>query len=162
MRRLLFAAALALGATSAAQELPPAAELGAGTRVMLKTVDALSSKTNAKGDFVRLVVAEDVASGGIVLIAAGTEAVGQVSDSREKGGLGVSGKLSIRPLHVRVGDRTVRLNGASDDTGKVTAGAVAGLIFFPTISGKSAVIPAGAVLIAQVERTTTLPAAPAQ
>lgn len=129
-----------------------------GTEIPLVTATTLSSKTSAKGDFVVLETAADVQVEDHLVIAAGTKVTGQVTDAQAKGALGMSGRLAIRPLYLRVGDVTVRLGGASSGKGSVTAGAVAGMVFLtPGFTGRSAVLPQGTPLSGFVERAIDLP-----
>lgn len=109
MRFAVLAASCLLVAPAAAEAQP--VTIHAGAHLTLATTEDLSSKTMAKGDMVALRVAEEFRIEGRLVIPAGTPAVGQVSDVRASGGLGVSGKLVIRPLYVRVGDATIRLRG---------------------------------------------------
>lgn len=162
MKRILFAAVLALAGVTPLQAREVL--LPAGTRLVLATVDELSSKTEQTGDPVRLRLRDDVAIDGIVAIAAGTPAVGQVADARGTGAFGTSGKLAITPLYIQVGGTTVRLAGGQDARGKTGTGTVAGLLVTPLVSGRSARIPAGTALSAIVLRDVRLEftATPAQ
>jgi hypothetical protein len=150
--------ALPAGAARAGTDATTAITLKAGTPIELATAEPLSSKTHAKGNRIALRVTRDVIVDGIVVIAAGTDAVGQISDSREKGGLGMTGKLAVQPLYLLRGAQTVRLAGTAGDTGAVEAGTVIGLALLPTVSGRSAVIPEGTRLPARIDRTVTLAA----
>jgi hypothetical protein len=129
-----------------------------GTPVKLVTLDALSSKTSAKGDLVRLQTSADVMVNGVVAIPAGTAATGQIADARAKGAMGMSGKLLIRPLFLRAGSTTVRLSGQALERASVSAGAVIGTVAtaLPVFTGRSAVVPAGSPVAGVVERTVTL------
>lgn len=133
--------------------------LTAGTEIQLVTTAPFSSKTSVKGDLVPLTVDEDVRVGERIIIPKGSAATGQIADARAKGALGMSGKLLIRPLYVRIGDDTVRLTGAINGKGSVTAGAVAGMVLLtPAFTGRSAAIPAGTRMTAIVERSILMPA----
>lgn len=155
---------LALAATLLAPCRPAVAQadrlavtLHSGTPVPLVTVDALSSRTHAKGDMVALRTGADVTVDGVVVIPRGTQATGQVEESRDTGGMGMNGKLTVRPLYLRLGDRIVRLTGAVANTGKTKADTVIGMVLLtPLLSGRSAVIPAGTTIGATVEKTTRL------
>jgi hypothetical protein len=128
-----------------------------GTDVRLATAEPLSSKTSVKGDLVPLTVTEDVRIGNYVIIPAGTAAVGQISDARTKGAMGMSGRLVIRPLYLQVHGRTVRLTGSERAKGSVEPGAVVGMaVVGPAFTGRSAVIPAGSPVLAMTEKTTDL------
>lgn len=128
-----------------------------GTDVRLATAQPLSSKTNVKGDLVSLTVTEDVRIGDLVAIPAGTAAVGQISDARAKGAMGMNGRLVIRPLYLQVNGRTVRLTGAEREQGSVEAGAVVGMaVLGPVFTGRSVNIPAGTLVWAMTEKTAVL------
>jgi hypothetical protein len=128
-----------------------------GTDVRLATAQPLSSKTNVKGDLVPLTVTDDVRIGDQVVIPAGTAAVGQISDARAKGAMGMNGRLVIRPLYLQVKGRTIRLAGAEREKGSVAAGAVVGMaVLGPAFTGRSANIPAGTPVLAITERTALL------
>lgn len=148
----LLAAPAALIAQSTSIVLP------VGTPIGLITVTPLSTKANVKGDMVEFTTVEDVSVDGVVVIPRGTQAIGQVSDSRAKGAMGMSGRLLVRPLYLRVGDTIVRLAGRASDKASVTAGAVLGSVALraPFFTGRSAAIPAGTPLTAVVEKTVTL------
>ena len=128
-----------------------------GTDVRLATAQPLSSKTSVKGDLVPLTVTEDVRIGDHVVISAGTAAVGQISDARAKGAMGMTGRLVIRPMYLQVHGRTVRLTGSEREKGSVEAGAVAGMALLgPAFTGRSASIPIGTPILAMTERTVVL------
>jgi hypothetical protein len=128
-----------------------------GTEVRLATAQPLSSKTSIKGDFVPLTVTDDVRIGDQLVIPAGTAAVGQISDARAKGAMGMNGRLVIRPLYLQVHGRTVRLAGSEREKGSVEAGAVIGMaVLGPLFTGRSATIPAGTPMLAMTERTAVL------
>ncbi len=135
--------------------------LPVGTPVPLATMTALSSKANVKGDMVRLRTTRDVVIDGRVVIPADTEAVGQIADARAKGAMGMSGKLTLRPLYLEVGGRVVRLTGAAAEKGEVDPGAVVGMVLLtPGFTGRSATIPAGAPVPAVVEKAVAVEPAP--
>ena len=143
---------LVLPAAAAAQPVT----VRAGAHLTLATTEDLSSKTTAKGDIVALRLAQDFSIDGRVVIPAGTPAVGQVSNARASGGLGVSGMMAIRPLYVRVRDVTIRLRGISLERASVDSGVVIGVALVGVASGKSATIPAGTILGAEVEKDVSL------
>ena len=157
--------------------------LRAGTEVPLKLEEGLSSNDKAirEGQQFHLSVAENVMVGNMVVIPAGSPALGEITDLRRKGMWGKSGHIVARALSVRVGDRLIRLTGNFDEHGTTgTAGVVAAIAFVPIagflMTGTSAKIPAGsgvkafldedvaiAMPAAAVAATTLVPAAtPAQ
>lgn len=133
--------------------IAPAADgvLRAGTEVPLVMSESIT--TNGKklrvGQRIRLQVASDVRLGSAVVIPAGSLAEGEVTDVKNKGMWGQSGRIEARVLNVRVGDRLIRLSGSFDDKGVTgTAGVVASIALVPLagffVTGTSASIPAGA------------------
>jgi hypothetical protein len=132
--------------------LPTATEsvLRAGTPVPLVMAESIT--TNGKelrvGQRVRLTVGSDVRLGSAVVIPAGSPAEAEITDVRNKGMWGKSGRIEARVLNVRVGDRLIRLSGTFDDKGVTgTAGVVAAVALVPLagffVTGTSANIPAG-------------------
>jgi hypothetical protein len=132
--------------------LAPAGEsvLRAGTEVPLVMAESIT--TNGKklrvGQRVRLTVGSDIRLGTSVVIPAGSPAEAEVTDVRNKGMWGKSGRIEARVLNVRVGDRLIRLSGSFDDKGVTgTAGVVAAVALVPIagffVTGTSASIPSG-------------------
>jgi hypothetical protein len=153
-----IAMALAVPSASMAQEKPPALVLPATTRILLITAEDLSSKTSQKGQMVNLVTKYDILVDGAVAIPAGTKAVGKISDVLAKGFFGQSGSIVVEPMYIRVGDDTVRLIGRAESRGSISAGAVVGLLFVSAgFTGRSAIIPAGSELNAEVLSQVELP-----
>jgi hypothetical protein len=124
--------------------------LRAGTDVPLVMSEGLTTngKKLREGQRIHLAVASDVRLGAVVVIPAGSPAEGEITDVRNKGMWGKSGRIEARVLNVRVGDRLIRLTGTFDDKGVTgTAGVVAAIAFVPIagffMTGTSAKIPAG-------------------
>ena len=129
---------------------PTESVLRAGTPVALVMAEGIT--TNGKklrsGQRVHLTVASDVRLGSQVVIPAGSLAEGEITDVRNKGMWGKSGRIEARVLSVRVGDRMIRLSGTFDDKGVTgTAGVVGAVLLLPVagffLTGTSANIPAG-------------------
>jgi hypothetical protein len=169
-RALVFGFAL-LPALAIAQSTgvePPATptttiRLAPGAMIALELQDTLSSRTNYKGDAIRLLVVEDVLQDGTVIIPRGTTATGEVTDVQAKGALGQSGKLEARLLYATVRGSTIRLSGALSARGKSngaeTLGAIAAIGTFPLFfSGKSATIAAGTRMTARIDREAIITA----
>lgn len=138
--------------TAPVARLAPSSDntLRVGTEVELKTAEYLSTEHKALrvGQRVQLVVAEPVMLGGRVVIPAGSPAVAEITDVRNKGMWGKSGHFNGRVLYVRVGDRQIRLSGTFDDHGSTgTAGVVAAVALLPiagfVMTGTSAKMPIG-------------------
>lgn len=133
---------------------PPAAGssmLRTGTPLPLKMAEALTTKEKAVkvGQRVRLEVAENVLVNGQIVIPAGSPAMGEVTDVRNKGMWGKSGKINARVLYVTVNGRQIRASGQFDDKGTTgTGGVVASVALVPLagffVTGTSANIPLGA------------------
>lgn len=151
-----MSAALLLLALAGPQQCTVPALLQRGHRVQIEIVDKLTSRTHQKGNVVAMRVAENVVVGGRVAIAAGTPVTGQISDSADKGGMGASGMLTVRPLFLRTNGAVVRLMGDTPERGTLPAGSVIGMPFIVTLSGRSAVIEPGTPLIGMVEKEVTL------
>ena len=170
-------AALALpGATAVAQPtapqvimpVPVATVLRTGTPVVLRLAEGISTKEKAAktNDRVRMEVAEAVTVGGVVVIPVGSPAVGELTDVRNKGMWGKSGRIVGRALTVNANGRTIRLSGTFDTKGGAgTAGAVAvsAIVFLPAgffMTGKSAELPAGSTVRAFIDEDVPLSIVP--
>jgi len=159
--RIRHAVALLLGvAATGVAGAPQPLVLQSGTIVHLETAAPLSSKTSVKGDLVVLRTTDDVRIAEQIVIPRGTAATGQVTDVRAKGAMGMSGRLVVRPLFLKLGELTVRLSGEQAQVkGSVTAGAVAGMaLLTPGFTGRSAAMPAGTQILGYVERTISMDA----
>lgn len=139
--------------------------LRAGTEVPLKLEEGLDSndKTIREGQQFHLTVANDVMLGNMVVIPAGSQATGEITDLRRKGMWGKSGHISARALNVRVGDRLIRLTGNFDEHGVTgTAGVVGAVVFVPIagffMTGTSAKMPAGSGVKAFLDEDLTIAA----
>lgn len=125
--------------------------LRTGTKVSLKMAEGLTTKGKKLrvGQRFQLEVAEDVRLGDVTVIPAGTPATGEVTDVRNKGMWGKSGRIGAQLLYMRVNGRQIRLSGQLDDKGVTgTAGVVGAIVFVPIagflMTGTSAEIPLGA------------------
>lgn len=146
MNLRLLACALLLAPATAATAAQPVAPIAApnagmavlrvGTEVPLKLSELLTTKDKAAkvGQRFRMETSEAVVVQGMTVIPAGSPAVGEVTDVKNAGGWGKSGKLNARILYVTVNGRQIRLSGAFDEKGKskgVGAAAVSALVFAP-------------------------------
>ena len=162
--------ACAQTATIAASTTPPvyvgapmSNVLRAGTEVMLKTSEALTTegKKLQQGQRVQLEVLSPVMLNGVTIIPAGSPATAEITDIRNKGGWGKSGRINARVLYVRVGDRQIRLSGTFDDKGTTgTAGVVASIALVPLagffVTGTSARIAMGSAVKAFLDEDVTV------
>lgn len=181
--KMLAVAACALASSvSYAQQAPttaaviaaptaPGAVLRAGTKISLKMAEELTTKGKKLrvGQRFQLEVAEDVRFNDAVVIPAGTPATGEITDVRNKGMWGKSGRIGGQLLYLRVNGRQIRLSGQLDDKGVTgTAGVVGAVAFVPVagffISGTSAKLPLGGAVTGfldediQIEMAATPPA----
>ncbi len=125
--------------------------LRSGTPVPLKMSEMLTTKGKKLkvGQRFNMEVAQSVEVNGVVVIPAGSPAVGEVTEVRNKGMWGKSGAINARVLYTRVNGRQIRLSGSLDDKGTTgTAGVVGALVVVPVagffMTGTSAVVPLGA------------------
>lgn len=127
------------------------AVLRAGTPIQLRMLEEVTTKKKAArvGQRFMMEVAAPVEINGVVVIPAGTPAWGEITEVRNKGMWGKSGKLTARLLYVRVDGRQIRLTGTFDDKGVTgTAGVVGAVALIPVagffMTGTSATFPKGA------------------
>lgn len=148
-------------ATAPAATLAPAAAviapvptnnavLRAGTPVALRLMEEVTTKKKAArvGQRFMMEVAEPVVVNSVTVIPAGTPAWGEITNVRNKGMWGKSGKLDARILYLRINGRQIRLTGTFDDKGVTgTAGVVGAVALVPIagffVTGTSATLPKG-------------------
>jgi hypothetical protein len=137
--------------------------LRAGTEVVLRMSEGLTTqgKDLKVGQRFQMEVADDVRLGSVVVIPRGSPATGEVTDVRNKGMWGKSGRINARVLFVRVDGRQIRLTGQVDDKGVTgTGGVVAAVAFLPIAgfftTGTSAKIPVGAPVKAFLDEDLTI------
>ncbi len=126
------------------------AVLRAGTPVQLRLMEEITTEKKAArvGQRFMLEVAAPVEINGAVVIPVGSPAWAEITDVRNKGMWGKSGKLNARLLFVRVNGRQIRLTGSFDDKGVTgTAGVIGAVALVPVVgffvTGTSAVFPKG-------------------
>ena len=128
--------------------------LRTGTEVPLRLLEELTTggKKLRVGQRFRLETSAPVLVQGVVVIPAGSPAVGEITDVRNKGMWGKSGRLVARVLSVTVNGRQIRMTGGFDDkgvAGGVGAVAVSAIVFLPAgffMTGTSAKVPVGAAV----------------
>lgn len=153
-------------AAAIAPVAPPSgnAVLRTGTQVPFRLLHEITTegKNLHVGDRVHMEVAEPVLVQGVSVIPAGTPAVGEITEVRNKGMWGKSGKFTARLLYLTVNGRQVRLSGGFDDkgvSGGVGAAAVSAIVFLPAgffMTGTSARLPAGAIVQGFVDEDVPL------
>lgn len=140
------------------------AVLRIGTEVPLRLLEELTTggKKLRVGHRFRMETSAPVLVNGVVAIPAGSPAIGEITDVRNKGMWGKSGKLNARVLHVTVNGRQIRLTGGFDDkgvAGGIGAVAVSAIIFAPAgffMTGTSAKVPVGAAVKGFVDEDVPL------
>ncbi|MEZ0495141.1 hypothetical protein [Sphingomonas sp. IW22] len=132
--------------------------LRSGTPVPLRMMEGLTTKGKKLkvGQRFNLQTAEAITVNGYTVIPAGSPAVGEVTEVRNKGMWGKSGRINARVLYVRANGRQIRLSGVLDDKGVTgTAGVVGAVAFVPVagffMTGTSAEIPLGAPVSAFID-----------
>jgi len=144
------------------------AVLRTGTEVPLRLVEELTTKGKKLkvGHRFRLETSDAVVVQGATVIPSGSPAVGEVTDVRNKGMWGKSGRLNARLLYVTVNGRQIRLTGAFDDKGTaggIGAVAVSPVVFLPPgffMTGTSAKVPMGTIVKGFVDEDVPLTFAP--
>lgn len=131
----------------------PTSVLRAGTEVPLLLREELTTKEKKLrvGQRVQMEVGSNVSVSGIVVIPAGTPAIGEITEVRNKGMWGKSGYIGARVLSLRLGERHVRLTGTFDDKGVTgTGGVIAAVALIPVAgfftTGTSAMMTLGAAV----------------
>jgi hypothetical protein len=169
---LLFAPASLAQTTSTviASSMPAGtAVLRTGTEVPLRLSEELTTKGKQLrvGQRFHMEVAEAVVMNGVTVIPAGSPAMGEITDVRNKGMWGKSGHLGARILYVTVNGRQIRLSGSFDDKGVTgTAGVIAAVAFVPVVgfftTGTSAAVKSGASVKGFIDEDVPLTIAASQ
>lgn len=156
-------AAVSSTATSPIVGASSATMLRTGTPVPLKMAEMITTKGKKLkvGYRVHLEVAEDVRVNDAVVIPVGSPAIAEITDVRNKGMWGKSGKINAQVLYVTVSGRQIRLSGQFDDKGTTgTAAVVGSAVLIPVagffMTGTSAKIDIGAPVKAFVDEDVPL------
>ncbi|PZQ52080.1 MAG: hypothetical protein DI555_19830 [Novosphingobium pentaromativorans] len=140
-------------ASPAAAVLPAAQPevMRAGLAIPLVTREELTTKKKKLrvGQRFQMEVAENITHNGVIVIPAGTPAIGEVTEVRNKGMWGKSGYIGARVVSLNLNGRNVRLSGTFDDKGVTgTGGVIAAVALIPVAgfftTGTSAFIASGA------------------
>ena len=165
-----FACALTMAAPAVQAQTAPvttaattSGTLRAGTSVPLKMSEPLTTlgKKLKVGQRFQLETAENVMIDGNVVIPAGSPATGEVTEVRNKGMWGKSGRINGRVLYVRANGRQIRMSGQLDDKGTTgTAAVVGSLVIIPIagffMTGTSANIPLGTPVTAFIDEDVSV------
>lgn len=132
--------------------------LRAGTSVTLRTVTNLTTegKELIVGTRFHLETTDPIRVNGATAIPAGSRAMGEITQVRNKGMWGKSGGITARLLFVTVDGRQLRLSGTLSDKGSTgTVGVVAAVAFIPVagflVTGTSARVPIGTIVTGYLE-----------
>jgi len=163
-------APVAVAALPIAPPVQGPAVLRIGTELPLRLLQELTTegKQLRVGNRFRMETSEPLLVNGVTVIPIGTPAVGEITDVRNKGMWGKSGKFTARLLYLSVNGRQIRLSGGFDDkgvAGGIAAVAVSAIVFAPAgffMTGTSARVPAGTVIKGFIDQDVplALPTAP--
>lgn len=139
------------------------AVLRVGTPVALRMAEGLTTegKKLRVGHRFRMETAEPIVIDGQTVIPAGSPAMGEVTEVRNKGMWGKSGRINGRVLYVQANGRQIRMSGQLDDKGTTgTAGVVASIAVIPVagffVTGTSARIPMGGAVSGFIDEDVPL------
>lgn len=162
------ASAPAASEVSALVAAPGQAVLRTGTPVALRMSETLTTegKRLRAGQRFRLETAAPITVDGQEIVPAGSPAFGEVTEVRNKGMWGKSGRINGRLLYVVANGRQIRMSGDLYDKGsKGTAGVVAAIAMSPIIvapiagffiTGTSARIDAGGAVSGFIDEDVPL------
>ncbi len=132
------------------------------TRLGFRLAQTLSSKKAKRGDLVRFTLRDGITHQGMMIVPAGSPAIGEVIRAQENGFMGRGGRLAVRMLYLDLPSGPVRVSGPLGGAGRdqtVLATAVTtatlGIVFF--VKGKSAVIKEGTPLDVTLDREARIP-----
>jgi len=140
------------------------AVLRVGTEVPLRLAEELTTKGKQlqTGQRFRMETAEPILVQGVTVIPVGTPAVGELTDVRNKGMWGKSGRIAARVLYLTVNGRQIRLSGALAQKGSAGGAAAVGVsavVFAPAgffMTGTSARLPIGTPIKAFIDEDVPL------
>lgn len=142
---------LAVSPASHAQATGPV-PLPAGTEVMVRTLDPMSSTTATTGQKFAVEVDADVVVDGVVILPAGTRGAGTIVFARKKGMSGRPGALDVRIDSVEGPSGPIKLRASETNRGEdnrrsgMAAGMVFGLIGAAAVQGTDINLPAGSLI----------------
>lgn len=110
-------------ATMPAAAVTTSVILPANTVVEIRTVDAVSSRTNKSGDRFMMRVAAPVMMDGIVVIPVDTPVVGEVIHAARSGFGGKAGELSLAARYIEHPKGNIRLKSSLGSSGRDNAAA---------------------------------------
>lgn len=173
MRRYIVAALFVLGASAGAlaqteiamqtptEAAPASLILKRDTPVELLAPSEVRSDKAPAGTRFKLRVNKAVQVDGVTVIPIGTMAYGEVIAAKSSQGLGKSGTMSARLLHIEMNGRTIPLEGESAAKG-MGAGSAGVAVLFTGITGlfhrgNNAKIKAGEIMTGFIGADTSFP-----
>jgi hypothetical protein len=138
--------------------VPTTVTLHANSLVPLRMLESLSSNTAVPGAQFRLEVTDDINVDDMVVIPAGSVAMGEVVHAAKSGMLGKAGELSVSARFVVVGERSIKLRAALGSSGK--SNTTVAFLFSPFIHGGQLVIPEGTEVVARIAADEIFPVPP--
>ena len=124
-----------------------------GTEISLRLLRELTTKGKAlkAGDRFDLELVDPIKLGEATVLASGSRAQGEIMSVRNKGMFGKSGHFTARLMHLRVGERLIRLAGTFDDKGIAGGWGAAAAIYAAGplgffVTGTSARVEAGSIV----------------
>jgi hypothetical protein len=144
---------------------PPTASAAAvtiprDTPVELMAPREISTADATAGEIFKLRVNKAIAVNGRVVVPVGTLAFGQVVSARDSGGLGKSGRMTAKLLHIQLGEDEIPLEGETSAKGTGAGSAGVAILFTGWAGffhrGNNAKIKAGEILVGFVAADTAL------
>lgn len=134
------------------------------TPVSILLDEEIASNRNRNGDRFRIVVADEVRVGEVVVIPAGSIGEGEVVHAAKSGAGGKAGELILAARFVRVGDTEIKLRsmvigGTGRDRTQTSLNvSIAAGVFGMLVRGGAMVVPAGTLATARTAADLDLPA----
>lgn len=132
------------------------ATIAAGTSVTVRVSERVTSRTAKRGDYFKFELVNDLRSGAIVVIPAGTKGVGQVVHAAPKGLGGRAGELIVAARYLETPTGRVALKktkfsvAGSDNVGAALTTSMVVPIVGMFITGTSVDLNVGSVLVAEI------------
>lgn len=157
--RLAAVSLVAVSVATAATAAP--VKIEEGTEFPLRLEETISSKNAAVGDRFAISLAEDVKLSDGTVLKAGYRGVGEVTEARDNGALGKTGKLNISINYLKVGDERIKLRANKGSKGDTRTGAQVAtvVLLWPAaffIKGKNTSIKKGTSLTAFTDADVVL------
>ncbi|QJQ31268.1 hypothetical protein GV829_01445 [Sphingomonas lacunae] len=145
------------GTEGAGEAAPPVpAAIPAGTPIVIRIIDSVSSSTATQGQFFPIELAEPIMLGDRDVVPAGIRGEGQVVHARHRGWGGGAGELILAARYLQWGDRRIALRafhlgvaGRDGATSSLVATVAVGVVG-AFVTGRSANVPAGSLATARL------------